>query len=287
MVSQQPAKALPSNSDQEPSMSARRPLALGNWKMNGDMVANEQLMSGLLESSALLMTGGAIQAGFAVPAPYLFQAAVRLKGTGFLWGAQDCSDQANGAFTGEISTAMLQDFEAGFCLVGHSERRARHHETDRQIGAKLQALLAAKVMPVLCVGESLAQREAGQATQVVCEQVVAALAGVQPAQLLQMAVAYEPIWAIGTGKTASAADAQAMHAAIRKALAQIDANAAAQMRILYGGSVKAANSAELFDQPDIDGGLVGGASLDVQEMTGILQAAHGRAVTLGLVQQNS
>jgi triosephosphate isomerase len=268
-------------------MTARKPLALGNWKMNGDMVANEQLMSGLLESSALLMTGGAIEAGFAVPAPYLFQAAVRLKGTGFLWGAQDCSDQASGAYTGEVSTAMLQDFEAGFCLVGHSERRARHQETDQQIAAKLRSLLTAKVMPVLCVGESLAQREAGQASQVVCAQVLAALQGLKAEDLLQVAVAYEPIWAIGTGKTASAADAQAMHAAIRQALSQLDAKAAGQMRILYGGSVKAANSVELFAQPDIDGGLVGGASLDVQEMTGILQAAHARAVQLGLVQQNS
>jgi triosephosphate isomerase len=268
-------------------MTARKPLALGNWKMNGDMVANEQLMSGLLESSALLMTGGAIEAGFAVPAPYLFQAAVRLKGTGFLWGAQDCSDQASGAYTGEVSTAMLQDFEAGFCLVGHSERRARHQETDQQIAAKLRSLLTAKVMPVLCVGESLAQREAGQASQVVCAQVLAALQGLKAEDLLQVAVAYEPIWAIGTGKTASAADAQAMHAAIRQALSQLDAKASGQMRILYGGSVKAANSVELFAQPDIDGGLVGGASLDVQEMTGILQAAHARAVQLGLVQQNS
>jgi triosephosphate isomerase len=268
-------------------MTARRPLALGNWKMNGDMVANEQLMSGLLESSALLMTGGAIQAGFAVPAPYLFQAAVRLKGTGFLWGAQDCSDQASGAYTGEISTAMLQDFEAGFCLVGHSERRARHHETDQQIGAKLRALLSANIMPVLCVGESLAQRESGLASQVVCAQVLAALTGLKAEDLVRVAVAYEPIWAIGTGKTASAADAQAMHAAIRQALSQLDAKAAGQMRILYGGSVKAANSAELFAQPDVDGGLVGGASLDVKEMAGILQAAHARAASLGLVQQNS
>jgi triosephosphate isomerase len=268
-------------------MTARRPLALGNWKMNGDMVANEQLMSGLLESSALLMTGGAIQAGFAVPAPYLFQAAVRLKGTGFLWGAQDCSDQASGAYTGEISTAMLQDFEAGFCLIGHSERRARHHETDQQTGAKLRALLSANIMPVLCVGESLAQRESGQASQVVCAQVLAALTGLKAEDLIRVAVAYEPIWAIGTGKTASAADAQGMHAAIRQALSQLDAKAAGQIRILYGGSVKAANSAELFTQPDVDGGLVGGASLDAKEMAGILQAAHARAASLGLVQQNS
>ena len=251
MVSQQPAKALPSNSDQEPSMSARRPLALGNWKMNGDMVANEQLMSGLLESSALLMTGGAIQAGFAVPAPYLFQAAVRLKGTGFLWGAQDCSDQANGAFTGEISTAMLQDFEAGFCLVGHSERRARHHETDRQIGAKLQALLAAKVMPVLCVGESLAHREAGQATQVVCEQVVAALAGVQPAQLLQMAVAYEPIWAIGTGVTATPEQAQETHKQIRDWIATTHADLAANIRIQVRHATHPPPISSLFTCPNM------------------------------------
>ncbi len=264
-------------------MTARQPLALGNWKMNGDMVANEQLMSGLLESSAGLLSAGGLQAGFAVPAPYLFQAAVRLKGTGFLWGAQDCSDQPKGAFTGEVSTAMLQDFEVNFCLVGHSERRARHQETDAQIAAKLQALLSANILPVLCVGESLAQREAGQAAEVVCGQVKAALKGLSADQLTRLAVAYEPIWAIGTGKTASADDAQAMHAQIRGALAGLHPQVANQVRILYGGSVKASNSQELFAQPDIDGGLVGGASLDMADMSGILQAAHQRAGRLGLL----
>ena len=196
----------------------RSPWVVGNWKMNGGLSDNEALLSGLLGLLEAHASRPVAQCAVAVPAPYLFQSMVRLSGHAVGWGSQDVSAEPAGAFTGEFSVAMLQDFEAQFSIVGHSERRARHHETDQQIGAKLRALLAAKVMPVLCVGESLEQREAGQAVQVVCDQVLAALKGLKAEDLVQLAVAYEPIWAIGTGKTASAADAQAMHAAIRQAL---------------------------------------------------------------------
>jgi triosephosphate isomerase len=252
----------------------RKPLILGNWKMNGDMASNEALMASLLQSSEGLLASGVIDAGFAVPAPYLFQAAVRCRGRGLIWGAQDVSDQQQGAYTGEISVAMLQDFEASFALVGHSERRARGAESDAIVCAKARTLLHAGLMPVICVGESLDQRERGEAQDIVSAQVSAALAcAASLEEARACVVAYEPIWAIGTGRTASAVDAQTMHVRIREVAEGLWPGLGTEIRILYGGSVNAENAEALLSQPDIDGALVGGASLKADQMSCILRAA--------------
>lgn len=252
---------------------SRRFWVIGNWKMNGSMVDNESLLSGVLGGLEKLGPLPNTDCGVAVPSPYLFQAAVRLKGRGIQWGAQDVSEHASGAFTGEVSVGMLEDFEAGFSLVGHSERRARHGETDVQVAQKACALLKGGVAAVACVGESLQTRNEGKAKDAVCAQVrVVAQQVAKLGRLSGLTIAYEPIWAIGTGQSASASEAQTMHAAIRDTLRSIDAGAADAIRILYGGSVKAANARELFAQTDIDGALVGGASLSAQDFVGILGA---------------
>jgi len=253
----------------------RRPLVLGNWKMNGDMVSNEQLLGGLLDLSEPLLERARVDVGLAVPSPYLFQVAIRLRGRGVHWGAQDVSDQPSGAFTGEISVLMLQDFECTFSLVGHSERRARQAESDDSVNRKTKALQAKGLMPVVCVGESLEQRQSGRATDAVCAQVRAALVGLDAERVVDVAIAYEPIWAIGSGLAARPEDAQAMHLSIREAL-RAAGLPSDRLRILYGGSVRAADAAVLLAQPDIDGVLVGGASLDAVEFSGILQAAVAR-----------
>ena len=259
----------------------RKPLVIGNWKMNGDMASNEALLSSLLQSSENLLAAGTFDAGFAVPAPYLFQAAVRCRGRGLMWGAQDLSDQGSGAFTGEISVAMLQDFEASFALVGHSERRARAHESDELVCAKARAALQGGLMPVICVGESLEQREQGRAQEVVSGQVFAALDCAQSLEEAQhCVVAYEPIWAIGTGRTASAVDAQTMHVRIREVADSRWPGLGNSLRVLYGGSVNAENSETLLSQPDVDGALVGGASLKADQMSCILRAAATRVAAL-------
>jgi triosephosphate isomerase len=262
----------------------RVPLVLGNWKMNGSVQANEALLQGLLESLSpdadTALKQGELQAGVAVPAPYLFQAATRLRTSGLFWGAQDCSNEASGAFTGEISASMIKDFECQFALVGHSERRERAAETNSLVSLKLGQLLNHGLMPVVCVGEPLAEREQGSAQSFVVEQVRAATKGLSDQQLASLVIAYEPIWAIGTGKSASSDDAQAMHATIRQELAQQSQSAAQAVRILYGGSVKAATAASLFAQPDIDGALVGGASLDATEFASIVQSACPGAQSL-------
>jgi triosephosphate isomerase len=200
-----------------------------------------------------------------VPFPYLAQAGEALKGSAVAWGAQDISAQAQGAFTGEVSGAMLKDFACRYALVGHSERRSLHGESDQLVADKAKAALASELTPVVCVGESLAERDANQVMAVIQRQLAPVLAlGAEAVN--KMVVAYEPVWAIGTGRTATPEQAQEVHAAIRAALQAIGAG---QVQILYGGSVKAANAASLFVMSDIDGALVGGASLVAEDFLAI------------------
>ncbi|XAH22245.1 triose-phosphate isomerase [Xylophilus sp. GW821-FHT01B05] len=245
-----------------------RKLIAGNWKMNGSLAANAALLDGLLAG----VGAGAADVAVCVPAPYLAQVGARLQGAPIALGAQDVSAHAQGAYTGEVSAAMLQDFGARYALVGHSERRQYHGETDAAVAAKALAALAAGIVPVVCIGESLAQREAGQTEAVVGAQF-AAVAQALGDKLGGIVLAYEPVWAIGTGKTATPEQAQAVHAGLRARL-QAVSPAAAGVRILYGGSMNAANAAELLAQPDIDGGLIGGASLKAPDFLTIVAAAQ-------------
>ncbi|MBL8515671.1 MAG: triose-phosphate isomerase [Betaproteobacteria bacterium] len=251
----------------------RRKLVVGNWKLNGSLAANAALVAAFRQR--FLPATGAV-CGVCVPAVYLAQAAELLANTGIEPGAQDLSREVRGAFTGEVSAAMLADVGAKLCIVGHSERRALFGDTDEQVAVKFGRAKAAGLTPILCVGETLAEREAGVTDAVVIRQLDAVLAPHGRAALENAVVAYEPVWAIGTGKTATSEQAQSVHAVIRARLAKVDAGLAAEMPILYGGSVKAANAAELFAMPDVDGGLVGGASLDAQEFVGIWNAMRAR-----------
>lgn len=244
----------------------RRLLVAGNWKMNGSVAHTEQLLANLC--AADLSCDLAVFPAF----PYLAQALNAVAQTPIRVGAQNVASSENGAFTGEVSAAMLADLGVALALVGHSERRTLFGETDADVLAKTKQLLAHKITAVVCVGETLAQRQAGQEQEVVAKQLHLLLAELSSFDWHAVVLAYEPVWAIGTGETATPAQAQAMHAYIRSLLAEKDAELAAQTRILYGGSVKAANAAELFAQPDIDGGLVGGASLDAAEFLAICKA---------------
>jgi triosephosphate isomerase len=236
--------------------------------MNGSLASN----AGLLE--AIRAEAGSVSCELAVcpPAPYLAQAQAVLSGSVVAWGAQDMSAQEAGAFTGEVSAVMLQDFVCRYVIVGHSERRAMHGETDALVAAKAVRALAAGLVPIVCVGETLAEREAGQTDVIVTQQLQPVLAAVG-AQLAGIVIAYEPVWAIGTGKTATPAMAQQVHELIRAQLAQADATAAATVRILYGGSMKPDNAKELLAMPDIDGGLIGGAALKAADFLAIARAA--------------
>jgi len=246
----------------------RRKLVVGNWKMHGSRAANAQLLAGLKEA-------GPWNADVAVclPFPYLAETALALTGTAMVYGAQDCSAHEQGAYTGEVSSAMLADVGCRYAIVGHSERRAYHAESDQLVADKAKAALAHGVCPIVCVGETLAERDAGQTDAVVKRQLAAVIHTLGHC-CGEMVVAYEPVWAIGTGLTATPAQAQAVHAVLRAQL-QAATDRSGVMRILYGGSVKADNAAELFAQPDIDGGLIGGASLKVADFAAIcLAAAH-------------
>jgi triosephosphate isomerase len=242
--------------------ATRTRLVLGNWKMHGNLADNAKLLTALLANPR---ASSATQVGVCVPFPYMAQTAHALKGSSIVWGAQDISTHAQGAFTGEVSGGMLNDFSCRFVLVGHSERRALHAETDQLVADKARAALSVELTPVVCVGESLSERDAGQAIAVINRQLAPVLAlGAEAVK--KMVVAYEPVWAIGTGRTASPEQAQDLHVPIRGALKGIGAE---QVQILYGGSVKAANAASLFAMPDIDGALVGGASLVAEEFLAI------------------
>ena len=250
--------------------SMRQKLVAGNWKMHGGLQSNLQLLQGVLAGVADLK---GMSAAVCVPFPYLAQAQSVLAGTPVAWGAQNLSEQPQGAFTGEVSAAMLNDFACKYVIIGHSERRAIYGETDALVAEKFAAALAAGLRPVLCVGETLAQRDAGQTIDVVSAQIDAVLKRVGVAAFADAVIAYEPVWAIGTGRTATAAQAQEVHAAIRAQIARADAKVAEGLQILYGGSMKPGNAAELMAMPDIDGGLIGGAALVAADFLAICRAA--------------
>jgi triosephosphate isomerase len=247
----------------------KKKLIAGNWKMNGSLAANEALVKALLQGIGT----PACEVAVCVPAPYLAQLQALVARSPIELGAQDLSAQPQGAFTGEQSAAMLKEFGVRFAIVGHSERRQYHGETDEAVAAKTTAALANGITPIVCVGETLAQREAGQTEEVVKRQL-AAVIHVNGHCISEIVVAYEPVWAIGTGKTATPEQAQAVHAVLRAQLHHAASEHAAGIRILYGGSMNAANAAELLSQADIDGGLIGGASLKAPDFLQIIAAAR-------------
>jgi triosephosphate isomerase len=247
-------------------------LIAGNWKMNGSLAANEALLTAL---AAGMPAALACEVAVCIPAPYFAQfralAAASAALSGVALGSQDVSSQPGGAFTGEVSANMLKDFACRYAIVGHSERRQYHGETDALVAAKAQQALAAGITPIVCVGETLAEREAGRTTEVVKRQLAAVIQA-NGHCISEIVVAYEPVWAIGTGKTASPEEAQAVHAVLRAQLSAASAHAS-RVKIIYGGSMNAANAATLLAQPDIDGGLIGGASLKAADFLTIVSAA--------------
>jgi len=248
----------------------RQPLVAGNWKMHGSRAENASLVSGLLD---LLQPGKRAEILLCPPFPYLMETGRLLKDSGVALGAQSVCAESQGAFTGEVSAAMLKDVGCGYVLVGHSERRQLFGESDALVARKFMAAQGQGLVPVLCVGETLEERESDQTTNVVTRQIEAVLAVTGVQSLARAVIAYEPIWAIGTGRTASPEQAQEVHAMIRSKVAERDGIIGGSVRILYGGSVKASNAQELFAMPDIDGGLVGGASLKADEFARICAGA--------------
>ncbi len=249
----------------------RRSLVIGNWKMNGTRASTQQLLGDLLAGlGEKALTG---EVGVGVPFVFIPQAAEQLKNTGILLGSQNVSDQDAGAYTGEIAATMLREFGCSFAIVGHSERRLLYHESSPEVAARYNKAIEHGLTPVLCVGERLEQRELGETFNVIDEQLTAVLAVAGTASFLRAVIAYEPVWAIGTGKTATAEQAQAVHEFIRQRIASEDQHVAQAVRILYGGSVKPENAEALFAMPDIDGGLIGGASLDARSFLSICFSA--------------
>ena len=247
-------------------MTSRSKLIVGNWKMHGSHSANAKLLAGIVAARPFIA-----DVAVCVPFPYLTETAVALAAHDIRWGAQDCSAHEQGAYTGEVSAAMLAEFGCRYAIVGHSERRAYHAESDQLVADKAKAALARGVTPIVCVGETLAQREAGETEAVVKRQLSAVIHTLAHC-VSEMVVAYEPVWAIGTGRTASPEQAREVHALLRAQLRAATPHAAS-MKILYGGSVKPDNAATLFAQPDIDGGLIGGASLEAADFVAICRAA--------------
>lgn len=248
---------------------SRKPLVAANWKMNGSTAANAAWIESFLPRVGSLKCDVVVCS----PAIYVPQLAAAFKGTVVGFGGEDVSEYDHGAYTGETAASMLVDIGAGWVLTGHSERRTYFGDTDARVAAKTKAAVEKGLKPIVCIGETLAEREAGKTIEVVERQVKAVMDAVGVKALLQGVLAYEPVWAIGTGKTATPAQAQEVHAAIRAFIAKTDPEVAAELRILYGGSVKPANAAELFSQPDIDGGLIGGAALKTDDFYKICAAA--------------
>ena len=242
-------------------------LIVGNWKMNGGLQANSALLSAIQSG----LSSVTCRAAVCVPSPYLAQMQTLLVGSSLAWGAQDVSAHESGAYTGEVSASMLRDFGVRYCLVGHSERRQYHAESDTLVATKAQRALSAGITPIVCVGETQAERVAGQ-TEAVVKRQLAAVIHANGHCISEIVVAYEPVWAIGTGKTASPEQAQAVHAVLRGQLKAATEHSD-RVHILYGGSMNAANAAELLSQPDIDGGLIGGAALKAADFLTIIAAA--------------
>jgi triosephosphate isomerase len=248
----------------------RSKAVVGNWKLNGSLAANEALLKALLRE---IPGNGSAACAVCVPYPYLGQAQGMLRGSAIGWGSQDCSRHEKGAYTGDVSGSMIAEFGARYAIVGHSERRTLFGDTDAIVVEKHQAARKAGLTPIFCIGETLEERDRGDTERVLARQVDALLTRCGAAALDGGIVAYEPVWAIGTGKTATSAQAEDAHAFIRQRIAAQDARVGTALPILYGGSVKGANAAELFAMADVDGGLVGGASLVAEEFVAIWRAA--------------
>lgn len=250
-------------------MSTKRtPMMVGNWKMNGHLQANQDLMRALNAG----VQGSGVTVAVCTPFPYLAQAQAELAGGAVAWGAQDVSAHDKGAYTGEVSALMLKEFGVRYVLVGHSERRQYHAESDELVALKAQKALQSGLTPIVCVGETLAEREAGE-TEAVVKRQLAAMIHLNGHCISEVVVAYEPVWAIGTGKTATPEQAQAVHAVLRAQLAAASEHAD-RIALLYGGSMNPANAADLMAQPDIDGGLVGGASLKADDFLSMIRTAQ-------------
>jgi len=247
----------------------RRKIVAGNWKMHGTRASATALLDAIAAAPA-----SACEVIVIPPCIYLAELTARFAGKGIGFGAQDVSAQAQGAFTGEIAAPMVKDIGARYALVGHSERRQYHAESNDLVAAKFAQAQAAELIPILCVGETLEQRDAGQTESVIAAQLDAVIRRSTAASLTAAVIAYEPVWAIGTGRTASPAQAQAVHEFIRGKVRHEDATISGSLPILYGGSVKPGNAAELFAQPDVDGGLIGGASLVAADFIAICAAAR-------------
>lgn len=250
--------------------SGRARLVAGNWKMNGSLAANRGLLDALKPAVAAVSS---VQITICPPFPYLGQVAACLEGTRIALGGQDVSRHEAGAYTGDVSASMLKEFGCRYAIVGHSERRQLHGETDAEVAAKFIAAQQAGLLPIVCVGESLEQRERGETEAVVGRQLQAILQGAGVKSMAAAVLAYEPVWAIGTGRNATPEQAQTVHAFLRKCVATLDHKVADALSILYGGSVKSANAADIFSQPDVDGGLIGGASLIADDFAAICKAA--------------
>jgi triosephosphate isomerase len=251
--------------------SARRPIVAGNWKMHGTRADNARLVEELLAHAPASAAADCI---VCPPLVYLQEVGRLLRDSLFILGAQDVCADTQGAYTGEVSAAMLKDIGCQYVIVGHSERRLLYRESDQLVARKFAAAHSKGLMPILCVGEQLADREAGRTNEIVARQLDVVLELCGAGALERGVIAYEPVWAIGTGRNATPEQAQDAHAFIRARIAGRDARIAAATRILYGGSAKAGNAAELFNMPDVDGGLIGGASLKADEFLAILAAAR-------------
>jgi triosephosphate isomerase (TIM) len=250
----------------------RKPIVAGNWKMNGSKASIAQLLEAIKSEGQKLYN--TVELIVFPPSVYLEQVKNALQGSPISWGAQNISAKQNGAFTGEVAAPMLNDFGCQYVLIGHSERRTLYGESDKDVAAKYRVALQAGLKPIICVGETLQERNAGVTHQIIDHQLHGILASAEKEGLRNTVIAYEPVWAIGTGLAAKPEDVQEVHALIREIVAKHDKDIAEQLRILYGGSVKRDNAAALFAMPDIDGGLIGGASLDAKEFLDIAKSCN-------------